>query len=169
MKNLTILLVTCLVVFGVAHYAVLQPKQLENTRQEREWHQLQNKVNEARAAFKARPLFREEVGRLEQEADRWLSAAPADGGRPELLAHLAQVGTAKGVTLERRASPGDEGPEEAAHITVRGSRRQIKSFFGALSGDIYPFVAGDFELYPVEDAAGAFQADFTVSPAPARP
>ncbi len=169
MKNLAILIVACGVVVGAGHYALLQPKQLQNARQERSWHELQNKVNEARAAFKARPLFREEVGRLELEAGRWLTAAPADGGIPELLAHLRQVGMAKGVTPERRPSPGGEEPGDAARITVRGSRRQVKSFFGALSGDVYPFVAGDLELFPVEGTADAFQADLTVSPSPGRP
>ncbi len=151
---------TCGVVFGLGSWFLLQGQELDNARLEQKWHRLQNQANEGKAAFKARPLFREEVGRLEQEAERWRPAAPAEGGLSELLLHLGEVGTRRGVTVEHH--DGD-GPE-SARITVSGSRQRLRGFFGALSGDLYPFVAGDLEISVVEGTE-VLKAELVVSPA----
>ncbi len=152
------LLLTCVVVFGIGFWFLLQGQEMDNVRQERRWHRLQNQATEGKAAFKARPLFREEVTRLEQEADRWLSSAPPGGGISEMLRHLGRIGTGSGVTLQQYPSG------ESTRVTVRGSRPQMLAFFAALHEDRYPFVADDFELF-VEDATGLLQADFAVDPA----
>lgn len=157
--RLAIFAVACAVVFGIGLYAVLQPAKQQNLRQDHERIVLQNKVNEGRAAKRSLPLFREEIGRLEQEADRWLSQAPAGSGLAELLSHLGPIATKSGVTLESSV----DDVETAARLTVRGSRQQVRAFFGALSGDDYPFVAGDFQLFAVEGVTGVLQADFVVS------
>ncbi len=165
MKGLAILLLTCGVVFGIGSCAVLQPEQLDNERQERRVVESQHKVNEGRAALKSRQLFREEVGRLEQEADRWLSAATGRG-LSELLSHLDGIGTACGVSLERH---GGDASQNAARITVRGSKRQVLAFFAALRDDMFPFVADDLELFAVLGETDALQANLVVSSFPKEP
>ncbi len=169
MKNLAILLLTCGLVFWLGSRVVLQPEQLDNARQEQKLRELQRQVNEGRAALKALPLFREEVARLEQEADRWLSAVPAGSGVAELLSRLSEIGMASGVTLEGRAAAASDESETAAQVTVSGSRRQMRAFFAALRDEVYPFVAGEFELFPVEGKRDLLQAGLVVSPAPAKP
>ncbi len=77
-----------------------------------------------------------------------------------MLLHLEQIGKAKGVTFEH----DDGDTPDTARIRVRGSRRQLRGFFGALSGDLYPFVAGDLELSVVEGTE-VLKAELVVSPA----
>ncbi len=83
----------------------------------------------------------------------------AEGGLSELLLHLGEVGTRRGVTVEQY----DGDTPDTARIRVRGTRRQLRGFFGALSGDLYPFVAGgDLELSTVE-GMDVLQAELVVS------
>ncbi len=168
--RLAILLLTCGAVFWLGSRFLLRGQEVANARAEQGWHALQNKANEGRAALKSLPLFREEVGRLELEADKLLSAAPAGAsgtsGISELLSHLGRIGTASGVTLQQF---GDDESETAAQVTVRGSRRQLLAFFTALRDDGYPFIADDLELFLVEGMTGVLQADLAVSSPPEQP
>ncbi len=163
--RLAILLVSCGVVFGVGSWAVLRPgPQLENAKHENTLHGLQRKVNEGRAAKRALPLFREEMKRLEHEAQERLATSPAGGGFTELLSQLRRISTASGVTLQRheRSTAASNDSDIAARITLRGSTRQVLAFFAAIRDDKYPFIADDLELFRVEDGTDVLQADLVV-------
>ena len=161
--RLAIFLVTFVAVLGLGDWILLRPgPRRENERLEATLSHLQNKINEGRAAQRALPLYREELKRLEEEAERLLSAAPAGAGPSELPTQLRRISAASGVELATPASEEDV-PESAARVRVRGTRRQVLAFFAALRDDPYPFVADDLELVPVEDTADFLQADLVVA------
>ncbi len=161
LSRIAILLLTCGVVFGIGSWILLRGQQTQNARQEITLAGLQRETNEAKAAKRALPRFREEVKRLEQEANK-LSAAAAGGGISELLPRLRRISTASGVTLQRLvSSSGGDDPEIAARITIRGSTRQVLAFFAALRQ--VPLIADDLGLLAVEGKADVWQADLVVS------
>ena len=168
--RLVILLFACGAVFWFGHWFVLRGQEMRNARHENTLLGLQREVNEGRAAKRTVPLFREEVERLELEAekleaDELPSDLPAGGGLPELLSEIRRICRASGVTLERQepTASGDDGSEIGAHITVRGRGRQMLAFFAALGDDPYPFAADDLRLSPDTGTTGVLQADLFVA------
>jgi Tfp pilus assembly protein PilO len=126
-----------LVLFALGYWRLLQPKRDEIARQEAKLSELQNKIQEGRAAKQELPKFREEVRQLELELDKLLRILPARRNTPDLMRRIRSLAEQGDFTL-KRFTPGLLADKEffsewPIAIAVDGSYHNLALFFDRIS------------------------------------
>lgn len=126
-----------LVLFALGYWRLLQPKRDEIARQEAKLSELQNKIQEGRAAKQELPKFREEVRQLELELDKLLRILPARRNTPDLMRRIRSLAEQGDFTL-KRFTPGMLADKEffsewPIAIAVDGSYHNLALFFDRIS------------------------------------
>jgi len=122
------------VIVFCAYYFMVKNMQEGIVRQERKLAELQQKVNEGRAAQKSLPQFREEVRRLELELDKLLRILPSRKGTDDLLRRVRAL-TEQGDFDLISFAPGtpreldDFYSEWSINIQLRGGYHNLALFF----------------------------------------
>ncbi len=129
-------LVSAGVVFGT-YYVVIQEQQRELQAKDRKLSELQQKINEGRAAKQKLPQFREEVRRLEGELDKLLRVLPARRNTPELLRRIRSLVDQGNFDLLRFA-PGNFQDREfysewPISVRLEGSYHNLALFYDRVS------------------------------------
>lgn len=125
------------IIYGVCFHFVLKPKNQELERLEGQLANLQQKIQEGRAAKAQLPRFREEVRALELELDKLLRILPARRNTPQLLRRLRTL-TEQGDFDLKRFAPGnfvdqDFYSEWPINISLEGSYHNLALFFDRIS------------------------------------
>ena len=89
------------VLFALGYWRLLQPMRDEIARQDAKLSELQNKIQEGRAAKQELPKFREEVRQLELELDKLLRILPARRNTPDLMRRIRSLAEQGDFTLKR--------------------------------------------------------------------
>ena len=126
-----------LLLFALGFWRLLQPKRDEIERQDAKLSELQNKIQEGRAAKQELPKFREEVRQLELELDKLLRILPARRNTPDLMRRIRSLAEQGDFTL-KRFTPGlltdkEFFSEWPIAIAVDGSYHNLALFFDRIS------------------------------------
>ncbi|HEX6863182.1 MAG TPA: type 4a pilus biogenesis protein PilO [Thermoanaerobaculia bacterium] len=124
-------------IFGVVTWQVLNPMKDRLTAGEKQLAELQNKIQEGRAAKQQLPRFREEVRQLELELDKLLRILPARRNTPDLLRRIRSL-TEQGDFALRRFTPGQLSDREffsewPIAVSVNGGYHNLALFFDRIS------------------------------------
>ncbi len=124
-------------IFGVVTWQVLNPMKDQLAAGEQQLAQLQNKIQEGRAAKQQLPRFREEVRQLEMELDKLLRILPARRNTPDLLRRIRSL-TEQGDFGLRRFTPGQLSDREffsewPIAVSVDGGYHNLALFFDRIS------------------------------------
>jgi type IV pilus assembly protein PilO len=124
-------------IFGVVNWQVLTPMRDQLAAGERQLAELQNKIQEGRAAKQQLPRFREEVRQLEMELDKLLRILPARRNTPDLLRRIRSL-TEQGDFAMRRFTPGQLSDREffsewPIAVSVEGGYHNLALFFDRIS------------------------------------
>jgi type IV pilus assembly protein PilO len=124
-------------IFGVVNWQVLTPMRDQLTAGEQQLSELQNKIQEGRAAKQQLPRFREEVRQLELELDKLLRILPARRNTPDLLRRIRSL-TEQGDFAMRRFTPGQLSDREffsewPIAVSVDGGYHNLALFFDRIS------------------------------------
>lgn len=124
-------------IFGVVSWQVLTPMKDQLEAGEQQLAQLQNKIQEGRAAKQQLPRFREEVRQLEMELDKLLRILPARRNTPDLLRRIRSL-TEQGDFGLRRFTPGQLSDREffsewPITVSVDGGYHNLALFFDRIS------------------------------------
>ena len=124
-------------IFGVVSWRVLTPMKDQLAAGEQQLSELQNKIQEGRAAKQQLPRFREEVRQLELELDKLLRILPARRNTPDLLRRIRSL-TEQGDFALRRFTPGQLSDREffsewPIAISVEGGYHNLALFFDRIS------------------------------------
>ena len=130
-------LVAGLLLFAVAYWRVIQPLNDEYEAEEAKLAELQNKIQEGRAAKQELPKFREEVRQLELELDKLLRILPARRNTPDMMRRIRSL-TEQGDFLLKSFTPGgfldrEFFSEWPIQIEVEGSYHNLALFFDRIS------------------------------------
>lgn len=124
-------------IFGVVNWQVLTPMKDQLAAGEQQLSELQNKIQEGRAAKQQLPRFREEVRQLEMELDKLLRILPARRNTPDLLRRIRSL-TEQGDFALRRFTPGQLSDREffsewPIAVSVDGGYHNLALFFDRIS------------------------------------
>lgn len=124
-------------VFGVVNWRVLNPQREQLEAGERQLSELQNKIQEGRAAKQQLPRFREEVRQLELELDKLLRILPARRNTPDLLRRIRSL-TEQGDFTLKRFTPGQLSDREffsewPIAVSLDGGYHNLALFFDRIS------------------------------------
>lgn len=124
-------------VVGAGWYFVYTDQYRQIAAKDRKLVELQQKIQEGRAAKQKLPQFREEVRRLELELDKLLRILPARRNTPELLRRIRQL-TEQGAFDLLRFTPGnfvdrDFYSEWPITIRLNGTYHNLALFFDRVS------------------------------------
>jgi type IV pilus assembly protein PilO len=124
-------------IFGVVNWQVLTPMKDQLAAGEQQLSELQNKIQEGRAAKQQLPRFREEVRQLEMELDKLLRILPARRNTPDLLRRIRSL-TEQGDFGLRRFTPGQLSDREffsewPIAVSVDGGYHNLALFFDRIS------------------------------------
>ena len=124
-------------IFGVVNWRVLNPMKDQLAAGEQQLAQLQNKIQEGRAAKQQLPRFREEVRQLEMELDKLLRILPARRNTPDLLRRIRSL-TEQGDFALRRFTPGQLSDREffsewPIAVSLDGGYHNLALFFDRIS------------------------------------
>ena len=130
-------MVVGLVLFAVAYWRVVQPRVDEYEAEEAKLAELQNKIQEGRAARQELPKFREEVRQLELELDKLLRILPARRNTPDLMRRIRSL-TEQGDFALKSFNPGGFTDQEffsewPIAIEVEGTYHNLALFFDRIS------------------------------------
>ena len=126
-----------LLLFAVAYWRVIQPRIDEYEAEEAKLAELQNKIQEGRAARQELPKFREEVRQLELELDKLLRILPARRNTPDLMRRIRSL-TEQGDFALNSFTPGGFTDQEffsewPIRIELEGSYHNLALFFDRVS------------------------------------
>ena len=126
-----------LLLFGLGYWQYVQPKNDEYAALEVQLAELQNKIQEGRAARQELPKFREEVRQLELELDKLLRILPARRNTPDLMRRIRSL-TEQGDFALAKFNPGKLTDKEffsewPIAVGVRGSYHNLALFFDRIS------------------------------------
>jgi Tfp pilus assembly protein PilO len=129
-------LIAAALIFGVNHF-YLKKMKVQIGRQGKKLGELQQKINEGRAAEKNLPQFREEVLRLELELQRLLKVLPRDMNTDDLLRRFRALVQQGDLNL-RRLTPSTPRPvdfygEWPLRFQLQGTYHNLALFFDRLS------------------------------------
>ncbi|HEX5715481.1 MAG TPA: type 4a pilus biogenesis protein PilO [Thermoanaerobaculia bacterium] len=124
-------------IFFVVNWQVLTPMREQLEAGEEQLAQLQNKIQEGRAAKQQLPRFREEVRQLEMELDKLLRILPARRNTPDLLRRIRSL-TEQGDFGLKRFTPGQLSDREffsewPIAVSVDGGYHNLALFFDRIS------------------------------------
>ncbi len=124
-------------IFGVVNWQVLTPMRDQLAAGEQQLAELQNKIQEGRAAKQQVQRFREEVRQLELELDKLLRILPARRNTPDLLRRIRSL-TEQGDFAMRRFTPGQLSDREffsewPIAVSVDGGYHNLALFFDRIS------------------------------------
>ena len=124
-------------IFGVVNWQVLGPMKDQLAAGEHQLAELQNKIQEGRAAKQQLPRFREEVRQLETELDKLLRILPARRNTPDLLRRIRSL-TEQGDFSLKRFTPGQLSDREffsewPITVSVDGGYHNLALFFDRIS------------------------------------
>lgn len=124
-------------IFGVVSWQVLTPMKEQLAAGDAQLAELQNKIQEGRAAKQQLPRFREEVRQLEMELDKLLRILPARRNTPDLLRRIRSL-TEQGDFALRRFTPGQLSDREffsewPIAVSVEGGYHNLALFFDRIS------------------------------------
>lgn len=130
-------MVAGLVLFALAYWRVVQPKVDEYEAEEAKLAELQNKIQEGRAARQELPKFREEVRQLELELDKLLRILPARRNTPDLMRRIRSL-TEQGDFALKSFTPGGFTDQEffsewPIQIELEGTYHNLALFFDRVS------------------------------------
>lgn len=174
-------LVVGLLLFGVGYWRFVTPLKDEHAVQERTLAELQNKIQEGRAARQELPKFREEVRQLELELDKLLRILPARRNTPDLMRRIRSL-TEQGAFALTRFNPGTLTDKEffsewPISVNLQGSYHNLALFFDRISRFSRIINIEDLEItaLPVSKDARTISGSFTAKtfvykePEPAAP
>jgi type IV pilus assembly protein PilO len=126
-----------LIVFALGFWQFLQPKRDEYAALEAKLAELQNKIQEGRAARQELPKFREEVRQLELELDKLLRILPARRNTPDLMRRVRSL-TEQGDFALKSFTPAAPVNKEffsewAISINLEGGYHNLALFFDRIS------------------------------------
>ena len=126
-----------LLLFAVAYWRVVQPRVEEYEAEEAKLAELQNKIQEGRAARQELPKFREEVRQLELELDKLLRILPARRNTPDLMRRIRSL-TEQGDFALKSFTPGAFTDQEffsewPIQIELEGTYHNLALFFDRVS------------------------------------
>jgi type IV pilus assembly protein PilO len=121
------------VIFFLVHWRILQPMKDQYAAGEQQLADLQNKIQEGRAAKQQLPRFREEVRQLELELDKLLRILPARRNTPDLLRRIRALAEQGDFALQR-FTPGQLSDREffsewPIALSVEGGYHNLALFF----------------------------------------
>ena len=130
-------MVVGLVLFALAYWRVVQPRVDEYEAEEAKLAELQNKIQEGRAARQELPKFREEVRQLELELDKLLRILPARRNTPDLMRRIRSL-TEQGDFALKSFTPGAFTDQEffsewPIQIELEGTYHNLALFFDRVS------------------------------------
>jgi Tfp pilus assembly protein PilO len=125
------------VLFAVGYWRALQPMRDDFDREEQKLSELQNKLQEGRAAKQELPKFREEVRQLELELDKLLRILPARRNTPDLMRRIRSLAEQGDFAL-KKFNPGTLSDKEffsewPIEVNVDGSYHNLALFFDRVS------------------------------------
>jgi type IV pilus assembly protein PilO len=126
-----------LLLFGLGYWQYVQPKNNDYAGLEIQLADLQNKIQEGRAARQELPKFREEVRQLELELDKLLRILPARRNTPDMMRRIRSL-TEQGDFALSKFNPGTLTDKEffsewPIAVSVRGSYHNLALFFDRIS------------------------------------
>jgi type IV pilus assembly protein PilO len=126
-----------LLLFAVAYWRIVQPLNDEYEAEEAKLAELQNKIQEGRAARQELPKFREEVRQLELELDKLLRILPARRNTPDLMRRIRSL-TEQGDFALKSFNPGGFTDQEffsqwPIRIELEGTYHNLALFFDRVS------------------------------------
>jgi len=124
-------------IFFLGWYLYISPKKDDLAVGERQLADLQNKIQEGRAAKQQLPKFRDEVHQLEVELDKLLRILPARRNTPDLLRRIRSLAEQGDFSLTR-FTPGNLTDKEffsewPIGISVDGTYHNLALFFDRIS------------------------------------
>ena len=124
-------------IFFLGWYLYISPKKDDLAAGERQLADLQNKIQEGRAAKQQLPKFRDEVHQLEVELDKLLRILPARRNTPDLLRRIRSLAEQGDFSLTR-FTPGNLTDKEffsewPIGISVDGTYHNLALFFDRIS------------------------------------
>jgi type IV pilus assembly protein PilO len=126
-----------LLLFGAGYWRVLQPLRDDYDRSELKLSELQNKLQEGRAAKQELPKFREEVRQLELELDKLLRILPARRNTPDLMRRIRSLAEQGDFALKkfnpRTLSDKEFFSEWPIEVDLDGSYHNLALFFDRIS------------------------------------
>ncbi len=130
-------LVAGLVLFALGYWRIVQPRVDEYEAEEAKLAELQNKIQEGRAARQELPKFREEVRQLELELDKLLRILPARRNTPDLMRRIRSL-TEQGDFALKSFTPGELTDQEffsewPIEIELEGTYHNLALFFDRIS------------------------------------
>jgi Tfp pilus assembly protein PilO len=125
------------VLFGLAWWQLLSPMKEEIAAKQATLQELQQKIQEGRAAKLQLPKFREEVRQLELELDKLLRILPARRNTPDLLRRIRSLAEQGDFAL-KRFTPGQLTDQEfysqwPIAISLEGTYHNLALFFDRVS------------------------------------
>ena len=126
-----------LLLFGAGYWRVLQPMRDDYDRSQLKLSELQNKLQEGRAAKQELPKFREEVRQLELELDKLLRILPARRNTPDLMRRIRSLAEQGDFALKkfnpRILSDKEFFSEWPIEVDLDGSYHNLALFFDRIS------------------------------------
>jgi Tfp pilus assembly protein PilO len=126
-----------LVLFAVGYWRALQPMRDDFEREGKRLEDLQNKLQEGRAAKQELPKFREEVRQLELELDKLLRILPARRNTPDLMRRIRSLAEQGDFSLKkfnpRTLSDKEFFSEWPIEVDLDGSYHNLALFFDRIS------------------------------------
>ena len=126
-----------LLLFGAGYWRVLQPLRDDYDRSQLKLSELQNKLQEGRAAKQELPKFREEVRQLELELDKLLRILPARRNTPDLMRRIRSLAEQGDFALKkfnpRTLSDKEFFSEWPIEVDLDGSYHNLALFFDRIS------------------------------------
>src|SRR5262245_36381338 len=125
------------VVFGLAHWRLIQPIKDEIAKGDVKLAELQTKIQEGLAAQQQLPKFREEVRQLELELDKLLRILPARRNTPDLMRRIRSLAEQGDFSL-KRFNPGTLTDKEffsewPISVNVEAGYHNLALFFDRIS------------------------------------
>jgi type IV pilus assembly protein PilO len=125
------------VLCAVGYWQFVQPLRDEYAANEAKLAELQNKIQEGRAAKQELPKFREEVRQLELELDKLLRILPARRNTPDLMRRIRSL-TEQGDFALTKFNPGTLSDKEffsewPIAVNVQGTYHNLALFFDRIS------------------------------------
>jgi Tfp pilus assembly protein PilO len=126
-----------LLLFAVGFWRALQPMRDDYDLEEKKLSELQNKLQEGRAAKQELPKFREEVRQLELELDKLLRILPARRNTPDLMRRIRSLAEQGDFSL-KKFNPGTLTDKEffsewPIEVDLDGSYHNLALFFDRIS------------------------------------
>src|SRR4051812_33669082 len=124
-------------IFGLGFWQFIQPIKEDIARGDQTLADLQNKLQEGRAAKQELPKFREEVRQLELELDKLLRILPARRNTPDLMRRIRSLAEQGDFALKkfnpRTLSDKEFFSEWPIEVDLDGSYHNLALFFDRIS------------------------------------